>query len=147
MARRRLSTPGSGTLVLDSQGLSLLADRDAAVVRRVEAARLRGAVVIASTLTLVEVRRPDGPRHEALAWAASHIRIVAVTEDIAKRAAALLDETGLDGHRYAVDAVVAATALEQPRPVLVLTSDPEDLAVLTTEPGVPPQRRVKPVKV
>jgi hypothetical protein len=37
----------------------------------------------------------------------------------------------------AIDAMVAATALSEPRPVLILTSDPKDLRALTQgEPGV-----------
>jgi hypothetical protein len=39
----------------------------------------------------------------------------------------LLDSTGLSGHRCAVDAIVAATALGVARPVVLLTSDPDDL--------------------
>ncbi|MFD8252364.1 hypothetical protein [Streptomyces werraensis] len=33
-------------------------------------------------------------------------------------------------HKYALDAIVAATALASPRPTAVLASDPEDLRML-----------------
>ncbi|GAA1959055.1 hypothetical protein GCM10009738_36810 [Kitasatospora viridis] len=46
------------------------------------------------------------------------------------RPVAVLVEAGLHGHEYAIDAMLAATALAAPGPVTVLTSDPEDLAVL-----------------
>lgn len=37
---------------------------------------------------------------------------------------------GLHGHKYALDAIVAATALTSPAPTTVLTSGPEDLLML-----------------
>ncbi|GAA4303747.1 hypothetical protein GCM10023086_20560 [Streptomyces venetus] len=40
-----------------------------------------------------------------------------------------------DGHKYAVGAIVAATAIASPSPVTVLTSDPEDLLMLCG-PGI-----------
>jgi hypothetical protein len=52
----------------------------------------------------------------------------AVTESCARRAAALLSGAGMHGHKYAIDAMLCATALAAPGPVTVLTSDPEDLA-------------------
>jgi predicted nucleic acid-binding protein len=53
-----------------------------------------------------------------------------VTESIARHAATLLADAGLHGHKYAIDAMLSATALAAPGPVTVLTSDPEDLATL-----------------
>jgi hypothetical protein len=37
---------------------------------------------------------------------------------------------GLHGHKYALDAALCAMALQQPRPVVVLTSDPDDITTL-----------------
>lgn len=42
----------------------------------------------------------------------------------------LLREAGLHGHKYAIDAIVAVTALHQPGPVVMLTSDVEDMTKL-----------------
>lgn len=54
-----------------------------------------------------------------------------VTEQTAKEAAArLLKAAGLHGHKYAIDATVAEVALRQPGPVVVLTSDIDDMARL-----------------
>lgn len=53
-----------------------------------------------------------------------------MTESIARHAAALLADTGLHGHKYAIDAMLSATALAAPGPATVLTSDPEDLTTL-----------------
>ncbi|GAA1817212.1 hypothetical protein [Actinomadura chokoriensis] len=46
------------------------------------------------------------------------------------------------GHRCAIDAVVAVTALEAARPVVLLTSDPDDLSRLVEEPERPKNQRV-----
>ena len=48
----------------------------------------------------------------------------------------LLAAAGLHGHKYALDAIVAATALTAPAPVTVLTSNPEDLLMLCGGPGI-----------
>lgn len=59
----------------------------------------------------------------------------------------LLGTAGLSGHRCAIDAVVAATALELARPVVLLTSDPDDLSRLTEEPDRPKDQRIAVVHV
>jgi len=46
--------------------------------------------------------------------------------------------------RVAIDAVVAATALEQERPVVLLTSDPDDLSRLVE---VPERPKAQPIAV
>jgi hypothetical protein len=53
-----------------------------------------------------------------------------VTSELAGEAAALLRANRLHGHKYAIDAVLAAAARTAPGPVIVLTSDPEDPALL-----------------
>jgi hypothetical protein len=70
-----------------------------------------------------------------------------VTPEIARRAGELLGKTGFSGHRCAVDAVVASTALELERPVVLLTSDPDDLARLVEEPEQPKAQRIAVVHV
>ncbi|BAJ27722.1 MULTISPECIES: hypothetical protein [Kitasatospora] len=127
MARRKLSH--EGTLVLDSEGLSLLlADREP-VVALVAEARARGLEVVISALTVIEAvhERTDRAR---LRWLLSGLRIAPVGEEEAKAASALLLAAGLHGHTYAIDAAVAELALRQQRPVVVLTSDVDDLARL-----------------
>lgn len=63
------------------------------------------------------------------------MNIVPPSEAVARHASKLLAAAGLHGHKYALDAVVAATALASPAPVTVLTSDPDDLLMLCF-PGV-----------
>lgn len=43
---------------------------------------------------------------------------------------ALLIEAGIHGHKYAIDAAVAVTAMAQHRPVVILTSDIDDMTKL-----------------
>jgi predicted nucleic acid-binding protein len=47
----------------------------------------------------------------------------------------------------AIDAVAAATALKGERPVVLLTSDPDDLARLVEEPGWPKAQRITVIHV
>ncbi|WP_239375818.1 type II toxin-antitoxin system VapC family toxin [Frankia sp. Cj5] len=130
--------PG-GILVLDSEGLAKAVQRDREVTAWLALARADDMRVITSAATLVEVVHPH-IRRPALEWTLSHIVIEPVTEDIARHAAALLGDAGLHGHKYAIDAMLCATALAVPGPVTVLTSDPDDLAVLCS-------RRVALIKI
>jgi hypothetical protein len=59
----------------------------------------------------------------------------------------LLGRTRLSGHRCALDALLAVVALAQPRPALLLTSDPAGLTRLTEEPGRPRQERIRVVRI
>jgi len=57
----------------------------------------------------------------------SAIVVEPVSDAVARRAAALLGEAGLHGHRHAIDAMLSATALAADPPVTVLTSAPDDI--------------------
>ncbi|MGI5437765.1 DNA-binding protein [Streptomyces shenzhenensis] len=126
--KRSPAAPG-GTLVLDSEGLAKAVLRDRTVAAWLALARADDLRVITSAATLVEVVHPRINR-PALEWTLSRLVVESVTEPIARHAAALLADAGLHGHKYAIDAILSATALVAPRPVTVLTSDPEDLAAL-----------------
>ncbi|WP_063728110.1 type II toxin-antitoxin system VapC family toxin [Streptomyces sp. RTd22] len=119
----------SGTLVLDCEGLSKLVRRDPQLTEWLAAAEAEDIRVTTSSVTLVEARDPKV--HQArFDYAVSRVNVTPPTEAIARHASKLLAETGLHGHKYALDAIVAATALASPAPVTVLTSDPEDLVML-----------------
>ncbi|TDC60366.1 DNA-binding protein [Actinomadura sp. GC306] len=122
------ATPG-GTLVLDSEGLVKAVMRDRNVTGWLALARADDLRVITSAATLVEVVHPRINR-PALEWTLSRLVIEPVTEPIARRAAALLADAGLHGHKCAIDAMLSATALSAPGPVTILTSDPADLTAL-----------------
>jgi predicted nucleic acid-binding protein len=144
MAGQRIAA--AGTLVLDTEGLSKLAAGDARARGYLDSARKRGARVAVSGITLTETLR-GGARDAAVHRVRSRITVITVTEGIARRAGELLGATGLSEHRCVVDAVVAATALDAERPVVLLTSDPDDLNQLVEEPGRPKAQRIVVVRV
>jgi len=117
------------TLVLDCEGLAKAVRRDRELTAWLAAARAEDERVITSAATLVEVIHPriDRPAFE---WVVSRLTVEPVTIDIARRAATLLQQAGHHGHRYALDAILAVTALSTRGPSTILTSDPDDLATL-----------------
>lgn len=127
MARRKLSH--EGTLVLDCEGLSKCVSDHELVVALIAEARRRGMEVVISALTIIEAvhRRTDKAR---LAWVLSGVRIVHIGDEEAKAASAMLINAGLHGHKYAIDAAVAEMSLRQRRPVVMLTSDVDDMTKL-----------------
>ncbi|NNJ08105.1 DNA-binding protein [Streptomyces sp. PKU-MA01144] len=125
---RSPAVPG-GTLVLDSAGLAKAVLRDRTVTGWLALARADDLRVITSAATLVEVIHPRINR-PALEWTLARLVLEPITEPIARHAAALLADAGLHGHKYAIDAMLAATALAAPGPATILTSDPEDLMTL-----------------
>ncbi|MDA3627370.1 PIN domain-containing protein [Saccharopolyspora oryzae] len=139
MAGRRVAA--GGTLVLDSEGVAKLASGDARARSYLEIARTRRARVVVSAITLAEVLR-GGARDALVHRVLSRVVVVPVSAEIARTAGEILGATGLSGHRCAIDAVVAATALDLARPVVLLTSDPDDLNQLVDEPERPKRERV-----
>ncbi|MEJ8659754.1 PIN domain-containing protein [Streptomyces sp. MS1.AVA.4] len=125
---RSPAVPG-GTLVLDSEGLAKAVLRDRAAAGWLALARADDMRVITSAAAVVEVVHPRINR-QALEWTLSRIVVEPVDEPIARHAAALLADAGLHGRKYAVDAILASTALAAPGPATVLTSDPEDITAL-----------------
>ena len=125
---RSPAIPG-GTLVLDSEGLAKAVLRDRTVTDWLALARADDLRVITSAATLVEVVHPRINR-PALEKTLSRLIVEPVTEPLARHAAALLADAGLHGHKYAIDAMLSATALAAPGPITILTSDPEDLTML-----------------
>ncbi|WP_245690822.1 type II toxin-antitoxin system VapC family toxin [Sinosporangium album] len=85
--------------------------------------------VVVSAMTPIEAQGVR-VKSDRLRWYLSRLKIEPVTEDIASRAIELLRGARLHGHKYAIDAVVAATALRSVRPVIVLTSDEDDMSKL-----------------
>jgi predicted nucleic acid-binding protein len=133
-------------LVLDAQGLSKLAlGHSRAVSFAMDAHELQTPIVVAAT-TLTEVMR-GGPRDAPLHRVLRRIDIAPIDETRARQAGELLERARLSGHSHALDALVAAVALAQPRPALLLTSDIKDMELLTQEPDRPRGERVTVVHV
>lgn len=122
----------SGALVLDSEGLAKTVQRNREVHEWLVAARDADLPVVTSAAVLVEVIHPK-VNDAALKWTLSRLRVEPVTQALAQSAAALLRRAGLHGHKYAIDAMLCATALQHPGRVTILTSDVEDIDLLTGE--------------
>ena len=135
-----------GTLVLDAEGLSKLAAGDARARAYLKTALARRARVVVSAITLTELLR-GGPRDAPVHRVLSRLTVVPVSPEIGRHAGELLGIAGLSGQRCAIDAVVAAIALEGERPVVLLTSDPDDLGRLVEEPGRPKAQRISVMHV
>jgi predicted nucleic acid-binding protein len=123
------------TLVLDCEGLSKAALNDRTVQLHLVQAKRRSTNVVVSAVTLTELLR-GGPRDAAIHRVVKRMDVKELTLDLARHAGELLGTNGF-ASEAAIDAMVAATALAEPRPVVILTSDPKDLRALTQgEPGV-----------
>jgi hypothetical protein len=118
-----------GMLLLDSEGMSKLYLKDRTVLALVQAASEEGIRVATTAMTILEA---DYERiHPArIRRVLSRIDVHDVTKNVTDQASALLRGHRLRGHKYAIDAVLAAIARSAPGPVTVLTSDPEDISLL-----------------
>jgi predicted nucleic acid-binding protein len=144
MARQRRIADGA--LVLDAQGLIKLAAGDPAVRALVQTAHRRYDNVVTAASTLAEVLRgsaADARMHRIL----QRVTVASIDKVTGRKAGELLGATGLSGHRCAMDAMLAVVALAQPRPALLLTSDPDDMARLTEEPDRSKRERIAVIKV
>jgi predicted nucleic acid-binding protein len=115
--------------LLDSEGLSQWVRGDRRMGVRLKDADRSDIPVITTSMTLVEAyhAKLHGP---AWRWALSRLRVEPVTEQIANDAIDLLQDAGLHGHKYAIDAALAAVALRQPGRVTIFTSDEDDMRQL-----------------
>ncbi|WP_411082082.1 PIN domain-containing protein [Streptomyces sp. cmx-18-6] len=118
------------SVVLDSEALSLLLRNDRGMAARIEASRQVGVPILVSPLAIVEA--VHGKTNLArLKWLLSRLQVEPVSQEDSLTAVELLrDAGGLHGHKYAIDALVAALALRLPAPVIVLTSDRDDWSKL-----------------
>jgi hypothetical protein len=135
----------NATLILDAEGLAKLAAGHRATTSFVHDVHDRKGIVVTAASTLGEVMRggpEDAPLHRIL----SRIEVVPIDRAFGRTAGELLGRTGLSGHRCALGALLAAVALRQVRPAVLLTSDPDDLSKLTEEPGRPKAERIAVVR-
>jgi predicted nucleic acid-binding protein len=131
--------------VLDAEGIVKFASGDPRTLERLKAAWKRNGQVVTAASALAEVLR-GGPRDATVHRVLNRITVVPVDKALGRAAGELLGKAGLSGHRCTIDALLAAVALGQPRPVVLLTSDPDDMARLTDEPGRPRAERIAVVR-
>jgi predicted nucleic acid-binding protein len=109
------------------------------------AKRYRRRIVTAAS-TLAEVLR-GGQRDAEIHRILKNVEVIGIDWPLGRAAGELLGKAGLSGHRCALDALLAVVALAQPRPVVLLTSDPRDLGKLTEEPDRPKTERIAVIAV
>ena len=120
--------PVARTFVLDAEGVSKYANGDPDVGALIKRAEQRDARVVIPTATLVETLRGEA-RDAAVHRILKRVTLVPLDKDLGHLAGELLGGSKLP-NRSAIDAMVAATALSQEPPVVILTSDPKDLSAL-----------------
>jgi hypothetical protein len=120
--------------VLDCEALSRAVLGDRAMLARLKDAHRSGIRVVTSSMTLIEAYHGRVQR-AAWAWAMSRVVVEPVTREVAYAAVILLQDTGLHGHKYAIDAALAVIAGWQPGGVVLFTSDEDDMGKLCG-PGV-----------
>ncbi len=113
-------------LLLDSEGLSKFMANDPYLTGLVRTAQAKDTLVALSNLTLIEAWHSK-VRMDHLRWHVSRLEILPVTDAITWRAIDLLRNANLHGHKYAIDSVVAATALGFSGPRIIVTSDVDDM--------------------
>ncbi|MFI6524731.1 PIN domain-containing protein [Streptomyces uncialis] len=132
--KKRVGDPGRRlrVFVLDSEALSLAVRGDRMMIARLKLAAAGEAEVVTSPMTLVEAY--DGRTTEQRwDWVLSRISVADIGKDEARQARRLLADTGLHGHKYAIDAVLAVIARQQTGQVTVFTSDVDDLERLVPD--------------
>ncbi|MFF4763028.1 PIN domain-containing protein [Streptomyces sp. NPDC001292] len=121
-----------GVLLLDSEGLSRFMNGDPYVTGLIRTAQAKDTLVAVSNLTLIEAWHSK-IRMDRLRWHVSRLEVLPVTDAITWRAIDLLRNADLHGHKYAIDSVVAATALGYSGPRIIVTSDADDMNKLCGE--------------
>jgi predicted nucleic acid-binding protein len=142
----QLSGGIGGVLVLDAEGLVKLSQGNVVARSYFEDAREAKAAIVTAASTLTEVLR-GGPKDSPVYRMLNKVTVVPIGITVARAAGELLGRTGLSGHRCALDALVAAVALAQRRPVVLLTSDTNDMKRLTEEPGRLRRERVEVIRI
>ncbi|MFD3512029.1 hypothetical protein [Streptomyces sp. NPDC058657] len=127
------------SVVLDCEALSRAARGDSAMKGILAEAYERRMPVLTSSMTLIEAYH-DRISIPAWSWTMSRVVVESVTKEIAEEAVRLLRQTGLHGHKNAIDAALAVIAGRQRGRVALFTSDEDDMTKLC-----PPTVRVVPL--
>ncbi|MBV7670305.1 hypothetical protein STHAL_12600 [Streptomyces halstedii] len=120
--------------VFDCEALSKAVRGDREMAALIRAAPGLDIPIITSALTTLEAWNPREASRQALwDWTLSRIRVTHTDEQVISTARDMLRTAGLHGHKYAIDAVLAALAAReaaQGAQVTVFTCDTDDLRQL-----------------
>lgn len=130
-SRAKLHQPRQRVFVFDSEALSKAIQGDREMTALVKAAPRLGIPIVTSALTTLGAWNPSDTSRQALwKWTLSRIRIVHTDDQVIATARDMLKTAGLHGHKYAIDAILAAVAAReaaQGAQATVFTSDTDDL--------------------
>lgn len=137
MSRSRHATPHrprQRVFVFDWEALSKAVHGDREIIALIKTAPRLDIPVITSALTTLEAWDPrEGARQALWNWTLSRVRVVHTDDQVISTARDMLRTAGLHGHKYAIDAVLAAVAAReatQGAQATVFTSDTDDMTQL-----------------
>ncbi|MFJ9347891.1 hypothetical protein [Streptomyces sp. NPDC101237] len=109
--RAKLHPPRQRVFVFGSEALSKAVQGDRETVALIKTAPRLDIPIVTSALTALEAGDPRDTSGQALwNWTLSRIRVAPTDEQVVAMARAMLRAAGLQGHKYAIDAVLAAVA-------------------------------------
>ncbi|MFE7131854.1 PIN domain-containing protein [Streptomyces sp. NPDC057638] len=135
--RAKLSRPRQRVFVFDSEVLSKAVQGDREITALIKTAPRLDIPIVTSALTTLEAWDPREASRQALwNWTLSRIRVVHTDDQVSAMARDMLRTAGLHGHKYAIDALLAAVAgreAAQGAEAAVFTSDTDDMSQLLTD--------------
>ncbi|MEU6325037.1 hypothetical protein [Streptomyces sp. NPDC047009] len=133
-ARAKRHPPRQRVFVFDSEALSKAVQGNREMAALIKTAPRFDIPIVTSGLTTLEAWDPRETSRQALwGWTLSRIRIVHTDDRVIALARGMLKKAGLHGHKYAIDAVLAAVAgreAAQGAQTTVFTSDTDNMSQL-----------------
>ncbi|MFJ9374382.1 hypothetical protein [Streptomyces sp. NPDC101455] len=138
--RAKPQQPRQRVFVFDSEALSQAVQGDREMAALIKTAPQLDISIITSALTTLEAWDPRETSRQALGnWTLSRIRVVHTDDQVIAMARSMMKTAGLHGHKYAIDAVLAAVAGREAArgaQATVFTSDTDDMNQLLAEHSV-----------
>lgn len=135
--RAKPRQPRQRVFVFDSEALSKAVQGDREMAALIKTAPQLDISIITSALTTLEAWDPRETSRQALwNWTLSRIRVVHTDDQVIAMARDMMKAAGLHGHKYAIDAVLAAVAGREAArgaQATVFTSDTDDMNQLLAE--------------
>ncbi|MFE9307804.1 hypothetical protein ACIQCF_17275 [Streptomyces sp. NPDC088353] len=129
--RAKPHRPRQRVFVFDSEALAKAVQGDREMAALLKTAPRLDIPIVTSALTTLEAWDPREASRQALwNWTLSRIRVVHTDDQVIAMARDMLKTAGLHGHKYAIDAVLAAVAGQeaaQGAQATVFTSDTHDM--------------------
>jgi hypothetical protein len=123
--------------VFDCEALSKAVRGDRDITALIKVAPQLDVPIVTSALTTLEAWDPrEGSKQSLWNWTLSRIRVIHTDDQMITASRGMLKTADLHGHKYALDAVLAAIAAREAASglqVTVFTSDTDDMARLLAD--------------